>query len=124
MESKAEKVTAILLLLLLMLNLVPPLLRHNETYFDNAYFTILYLLLSYVAIVVPLFIKTWAFVRVLCFGVSGWFLSALLFEVINWFEPGKVYNSAGDNKLYLQCVITFTLSLAIYVIYKWKKQRH
>jgi len=124
MESKAEKVTAILLLLLLILNLVPPLLQNNETYFDNSFFTSMYLVLAYVSIIVPLFIKTWPFVRIIFFAVSGWFLSALLFEVINWFEPEKVYNSAGDNKLYLQCVITFTLSLAIYVIYKWKKQKH
>lgn len=103
-----------------MLNLVPPLLKENEKYFDNAYFTILYLLLSYVAIVVPLFVKTWPFVRIFCFVVGGWFLSALLFELINWFEPDKIYNSSGDSLLYLQCVMTFTLSLSIYVIYKWK----
>ncbi len=120
MNSKAERVTAILALLLLMLNLVPPLLKENEMYFDNAYFTILYLLLSYVAIVVPLFVKTWPFVRIVCFVVGGWFLSALLFELINWFEPDKIYNSSGDSLLYLQCVMTFTLSLSIYVIYKWK----
>lgn len=120
MNSKAERVTAILALLLLMLNLVPPLLKENEKYFDNAYFTILYLLLSYVAIVVPLFVKTWPFVRIVCFVVGGWFLSALLFELINWFEPDKIYNSSGDSLLYLQCVMTFTLSLSIYVIYKWK----
>ena len=120
MNSKAERVTAILALLLLMLNLVPPLLKENEKYFDNAYFTILYLLLSYVAIVVPLFVKTWPFVRIFCFVVGGWFLSALLFELINWFEPDKIYNSSGDSLLYLQCVMTFTLSLSIYVIYKWK----
>ena len=120
MNSKAERVTAILALLLLMLNLVPPLLKENEKYFDNAYFTILYLLLSYVSIVVPLFVKTWPFVRIVCFVVGGWFLSALLFELINWFEPDKIYNASGDSLLYLQCVMTFTLSLSIYVIYKWK----
>ena len=120
MNSKAERVTAILALLLLMLNLVPPLLKENEKYFDNAYFTILYLLLSYVAIVVPLFVKTWPFIRVVCFVVGGWFLSALLFELINWFEPEKIYNASGDSLLYLQCVMTFTLSLSIYVIFKWK----
>jgi len=124
MNSKAERVTAILALLLLMLNLVPPLLKENEKYFDNAYFTILYLLLSYVAIVVPLFVKTWPFIRVVCFVVGGWFISALVFEFINWFEPEKVFNDKEDNTIYPQVIVAFIISLSIYIIYRWRTQKH
>jgi len=123
-KNFSAKLTAILILLLFMLNLVPPLFRENELYFDNIWFTLLYLILSYVCIVIPLIAKVYKPLVPMFFLGSGWFIAALIYEIMNWFVPDIILNASYDDKTFNQVVICFVLGMTFYITYRgWQNQK-
>lgn len=124
MSNATEKITALITLALLMINIVPPLFRDNELYFDNAYNTVLYFSLSFIAIALPWITKMYRIIKIICLGVGGWFTSALAFEAFNWFVPDVVFNTMDDDFLYLQWVICFVIAISFIITHEvWIKQK-
>jgi len=140
------KVATILIFLLLMLNLVPPLFREgaifdlwqvvsvdsegNEMkvggmYFDNVYYTLLYLILTYTAICLPyLVVKLPKVIKWLSFGVGAWFMFGLFFEVLNFLVPEIILNTQTNDYVYSKVVMVSTLCIAFILIHdSWKQQR-
>jgi hypothetical protein len=105
------------------LNLVPPLFR-STSYFDNVYFSLLYLLLTYLAISLPIHFKVGKILSKTSISLGAWFCMGFIFELINFFNPNEVYNSMGEDILYLKFTATFVISLIfIITLHKWQSQR-
>lgn len=141
-----QKVGVSILLLFGMLNIVPPLFSEGGTfdvtykivnecgdlvtchglYFDNAYFTILYLGISYVCFIVPFVFKTHKYINRLAFMLCAWNISMFIIEILNIFSPVGIYNEAGltDNATYTYYTLFFTLGLASIITHEtWIKQK-
>lgn len=139
------KVVTILTFLLLMLNLVPPLFREGAIfdlwdsvqvscdgseivvsglYFDNVYYTLLYLILTYTAICIPYLVENLPrVIRWLSFGVGSWFMFGLMFEVMNFFVPDLILNTHTSDYNYSKAVLVSTLFISFILLHQSWTQR-
>ena len=119
------KIATILIFLMCMLNLVPPLFATNELYFDNVYYSILYLLLSFLAISLPFMVSNLnKHLNRICFLIGGWFIFGLIFELINFFVPNIVLNSQANGILFAKFLTVFTIGVAFTITHsQWKRMK-
>lgn len=115
----------IIVLLMCMLNFIPPLFATNGLYFDNVYYSLLYLLLSFVAISLPFMITTLnKHVSKISFMIGGWFIFGLIFELINFFVPSIILNNSTNSFLFSKFLIVFTIGLAFTITHKqWRQTK-
>jgi magnesium-transporting ATPase (P-type) len=139
-----QKVGISILLFFGMLNLIPPLFSeggifdvqykavnecgeltmYHGLYFDNAYFTILYLSIAYLCFVLPFVFKMNKHISRVAFMFSAWNLTALIFEVLNIFTPDQIFNSGGNSANYTFYALTITFGLAAIITTEtWIKQK-
>ena len=112
------KLGELLIFLLVALSLVPPLFRETE-YFDNVYYTILFVLLFYVSVITPyVFCQLKRIYRVICALMSSWLLSGVVVEILNFRIPLEILNSVGDDIFFTKCVLTLCVGLAIEITYQ------
>lgn len=119
------KIATILILLMCMLNLISPLFAGNELYFDNVYYSLLYLLLSFLAIALPFMVNNLnKHLNRISFLVGGWFVFGLIFELINFFIPSVVLNTESDGFLFAKFLTIFTIALAFNLTHsQWKRMK-
>jgi hypothetical protein len=119
-----SKIAITLILLMCFLNLAPPLFAKTE-YFDNVYYTILYLLLSFLGLVIPYLVtRLNKWIKRCSIMVGAWFFSGLIIEIINFANPLIVYNSKLDDNIYFKFVVMFTIGIAsIITIETWTKKQ-
>ena len=132
-----NKIGTLIVLLIAFFNLFPPLFAEGGMfsvtgnaidlegnivevqgiYYDNVYFTILYLLLTYIAIAVPFLLpklnKTIARISMMS---GAWFFSALLYEVFNFTIPDIILNSDKYRTLYVRFTVMFCIGLLTIMI--------
>lgn len=128
-----------IILFLAMLNLIPPLFAHGGVfdasmrivndcnqivvihglYFDNAYYTLLFITLSFISLVMPVLApKLPKAVRITSLILAGWFTSGLTFELMNWFIPEITLNTMFDRSGLNRCLLALILSISIIFIHK------
>lgn len=139
------KLATTLILLLLMLNLIPPLFRDGAAldlwtekiiecgeiktvrgiYFDNAYYIILFTVLPFMALSLPFLVpKLNRVIRWISFGIGGWYMFGLLVEVLNLLSPAEVFNSSDNDAIYIKFVIAGTIAIAFIITSEaWIKQK-
>lgn len=119
------KIATILIFLMCTLNLVPPLVSGNSMYFDNVYYSLLYLLLSFLAISLPFMVATLnKQLNRISFLIGGWFIFGLIFELINFFVPDIVLNTKSDGFLFAKFLTIFTIGVAFTITHdQWKRMR-
>lgn len=118
------KIAITLIFLMCFLNLAPPLFA-NTDYFDNVYYTILYLLLTFLAFTIPYLVtRLNKWLKRCSIMIGGWFFSGLIIEIINFANPLTVYNSNFSNSVYFKFVVMFTIGIAaIITIESWTKKQ-
>lgn len=110
-----SKFATVIILLMAMLNLIPPLFK-GTVYFDNSYYCVLYSLLSYTCIVLPFLVPLMKpIVKSISFVLGCWFFAGLVFEFKNLFIPYSLENSKDsiDYYIYLVCFIIAVILLII-----------
>lgn len=92
-------------------------------YFDNVYNVILYLLLSWLSISIPILFKTLKkHYRWVSFMSGAWWIAGCAFEIANFAEPLKVYNNSQIRSTYGYCLFVFIIGLTIIILNKkWNK---
>jgi hypothetical protein len=140
-----QKAVMLLILLLGMINLVPPMFAEGGTfdmtyyalnecgekklyhglYFDNVYYTLVYLSCTFSSFLLPLFLsRKYKYVAWCSFGMGAWFLSGLAFELINFASPEFIYNSDQDRLTYTKYVIAFVFLIGSLTTHEaWIKQK-
>lgn len=104
-----------------MLNLVPPLFASGE-YLDNVYYVILYMLLSVLGVALPFMVELPKYLSAVSNVLSGWFVSALSFEIINFDTPEIVLNSESSTEVFTRFALCFMVSVTFIMIhFTWKK---
>lgn len=118
------KLTIILILLMAMLNLVPPILANTE-YFDNAYYIILFLLLSFLGFSLPFIVeKLNKHLKRVSTLLGSWFFGGLLMEIFNLTVPYEVLNSSINNVMYFKVLICFIIGITVIMSSEqWNKQK-
>ena len=138
-----QKLGFVILFLICSLNLVPPLFAEGGTfdvtyqveyceksitmhglYFDNVFYTLLYLILTIITISIPFIFNLNKILNYVALAFSMWFMTALIFEIINFKNPLAVYNSVGKNStftFYILCITLFFATLITYIT--WNKQK-
>ena len=117
------KLSLIIILLMAVLQFGPPQFVGTE-YFDNSYYTALYTLLTVVAFALPfLVVDLPKYIKRTCLVFSAWYLSALIFEVLNWFTPDVIINSDGDTTTFVRYSIMFSVAISLIIINEsWHKK--
>lgn len=115
------KLATILILLMCMLNLIPPLFSDggvfDAIYFDNVYYSILYLILSFTGITLPYMVEDLPkSMKIISTMIGSWFIAGLVNGLINMVTPDIVLNNSKDDALYLKYFITFTVGLLFIVL--------
>lgn len=139
-----QKIGLSILLLIAMINLVPPLFAEGGAfdvtymykndcgdlvlmhglYFDNVYFTILYLFLSWSSLMIPFIFDLPKFINRTAFLFSCWNFSALIFETLNMFMPQTTLNSEGNNSTFFYYIIFITLGITSITLFEsWTKNK-
>lgn len=104
-----------------MLNLVPPLFASGE-YFDNVYYIILYLLVSFLGISLPFMVALPKYLTVISHLLGGWFVTGLFYELINLTMPEIVINTNDSAYLFTKFTMCFMVAITFIMInYTWKK---
>jgi len=118
------KLAVIIILLMAMLNLIPPLFA-NTVYFDNVYYIIMYLLLSFLGFSLPFMVESLnKQLKRISTLLGSWFFGGVLMELFNLSIPSEVLNSNIDNPFYFKVVICFVIGLfAIMSSETWSKQK-
>ena len=118
------KIATILILLMAMLNLVPPLFADTD-YFDNSYYLILYLLLSFLGIAIPFCVDILPkIMKRISILTGAWCFSGFVMEIFNLSVPTLVLNSSNDNIFYFKALTFFITGLALIIsIETWSKQK-
>jgi hypothetical protein len=116
------KLATVLILLMAMLQFIPPMFEGSE-YFDNSYYTILFVLLSTLAISIPFLIERLPmYLKLVSFTLAGWYCSALSFEILNWFTPDVIINADVKSATFVRYSIFGTITLVLIVIREtWTK---
>lgn len=92
-------------------------------YFDNVYNVILYLFLSWLSIVIPFYSKSikpqYKYLSLLA---GGWLVAGSAFELANFAEPLKIYNTPDNRGNFTYCLFVFTIGITLIIINsKWNK---
>lgn len=95
-------------------------------YFDNSYYTILYALLFTVSFAIPFMVEELPkYVKRVSNLFAGWYVSAFVFEVLNWFTPDIIINSQQDTTSFVRYSIAFTIAVSLIIINEsWRKKSH
>lgn len=135
------KLSAVIILLLAMLNLVPPLFNcggifdvHGTViqcgeevaicgvYFDNAYYIIVYMLLSFLGISLPFMVNMPKYLTTISNLLGGWFVAGLFYEVLNLWIPEEILNSTDNPNLFTRFALCFTVAMTFLMInHTWKR---
>ena len=93
-------------------------------YFDNVYNVLLYLLLSWLSISIPVVFKELKReYRWLSFLSGAWWIVGSAFEVANFAEPLEVYNTSEVRSTYGYYLFVFIIGLTMIILNKkWRKQ--
>lgn len=104
-----------------MLNLIPPLFA-GGVYFDNVYYTILLMLLSFLGIALPFMVSMPKYMMAISNVLGGWFVAGLAFEVMNFQNPEVVLNDESDKTIYLKAAMCFMVAITFIMInFTWKR---
>lgn len=108
-----------------MLNLIPPLFR-GGVYFDNVYYSILYLLLSFLGLSLPyLVLELPKPLKIVSTMIGAWFVAGLINGLINMVVPDIVLNNSHDEAMYLKFMLTFTIGVTFTVTHSiWSKHKN
>ena len=119
------KLSIIIILLMAMLNLIPPLFA-DTMYFDNSYYIILFMLLSFVGISLPFIAETMhKQLKRVSILLGSWFFSGLVVELFNLSVPKIVLNSNNNNIMYFQAVVCFVIGISVIMSSEiWTKQKN
>ena len=124
------KLATIIILLMAVLNLVPPLFDDGINdgsigFDDKIYYSILWLLLSYTALVIPfLFPKLNNVIRNIAMMLGCWFVAGLIYSLIHFFVTQDVFDTMKPTKNYFSCLIMFIIGIAFIMTHaSWKKQK-
>lgn len=140
------RLATIIVLLMCMLNLIPPLFASGGVFdvvnvsvddcgnlvinrgllFDNVYYSILYLLLSFLGLSLPFLVvelhKPFKMISTL---IGAWFIAGLVNGLINMVVPDIVINNSHDKAMYLKFLLTFTITITFIVIESiWSNQKN
>jgi len=82
-------------------------------YWDNVFFTMMYLVISFTGIAMPFILPKMG--RVICsissmFG--SWFFASFLYELFNFTIPDIVLNNSEDRTLFTKFLIAFIIGLS------------
>ncbi len=118
------KLATIIILLMAMLNLVPPLFAQTE-YFDNSYYIILFLLLSFVGFSLPFIVEgLHKQLKRISILLGSWFFGGLVVELFNLSVPSIVLNSNQDNIFYFKALICFIIGIFVIMSSEiWSSQK-
>lgn len=118
------KLSIIIILLMAMLNLVPPLFVNTE-YFDNSYYIILFLLLSFVAFSLPFIAeKLHRQLKRVSILLGSWFFGGLIVELFNLTIPNLILNSNQNNIMYFKVLVCFIVGMVIIMSSEiWNSQK-
>lgn len=119
------KLSIILILLMAMLNLVPPLFV-NTVYFDNIYYILLFLLLSFVGVSLPFLVESLhKQLKRISILLGSWFFSGLVMELFNLSIPEIVLNSSSNNNvMFFKSVVCFIVGVVIIMSSEiWSSQK-
>jgi hypothetical protein len=119
-----SKLAIILILLMSMLNLIPPLFVGTD-YFDNSYYITLWVLLAFLGFSVPFLVETLNkhFKRISIL-LGGWFFSGLVVEIFNITIPEVVINNNQDKVMYVKCLVFFMVGIVVIMSSEtWSKQK-
>lgn len=110
--------------LLCLLNLLPPLFARS-LYFDNVCNVILYLMLTYLGIMIPfVFHRMNKMIASMSSLIGAWYFAGLIFEVVNFHIPEIVLNSLESDFLYVKFLIAFSVGIAFIITSNtWNKQK-
>lgn len=96
-----------------MLALIPVYFSDSE-YFASVFFSIMFLTLSYTAIVIPfLFPKLNKVVKGISNLIGGWFVAGLIVEIYGFFKPIVVDHN--DTTLYVKFLIMFIVGVVFLI---------
>lgn len=119
--------SANIIILILLLNTVPPLFREGAVLgyfdgelFDNVYFTILYFILGYYCWVVPGMNKELPIsIKFISYSIAAWLTLAFMVELANLGSPYEVFNNHSDPMIY---TISVTVMLIGTFIVKYEEK--
>lgn len=124
-----ERIGISIVLLLCLFGLVPSFFAKGgfldflELFWDNVFFTLMYLLAAWVGIAIPFILpkmgRVWCVISQM-FG--AWFFAAFMYEVFNFRIPDVVLNSSEDRSLFTKFLIAFIVGLSFIIIREtWQK---
>jgi|TARA_R110000851_G_scaffold128199_1_gene260504 hypothetical protein len=124
-----ERIGVSLVLLLALFALFPSLfskgglLVEHIKYYNNVFFTLMYLVVSFTGIAIPFILPRMK--RVTCVisqMLGAWFFAAFLYELFNFAIPDVVLNNNEDRTLYTKFLIAFIIGLSTIMIREtWQK---
>ena len=119
------KLTILIILLMAMLVLVPPVFAQTE-YFDNAYYIILFLLLSFVVFSLPFIVDTLhKQLKRVSLLLGSWYFCGLIIELFNLTIPSVVLNSSSNNIMYFKFVTCFIVGIVLIMSSEiWRSQKN
>ena len=120
-----SKIAIVIVLLMFSINLVPPLLKDTD-YFDNSYYIILFLLLTFLGFTLPFLAeKLNKHIKRGSILVGSWFFSGLITEIFNLTIPKIVLNSSTNNLMFFKVLICFMIGLVVIMSTEtWSKQKN
>ena len=124
-----ERIGISIVLLLSVFGLVPSFFSEGGfldfliSFWDNVFFTLMYLLTSWVGIALPFILpkmkRVWCVISQMW---GAWFFAAFLYEVFNFAIPDIVLNNNEDRTLYTKFLIAFIIGLSTIMIREtWQK---
>lgn len=124
-----ERIGISIVLLLSLFGLVPSFFSEGgfldflKVFWDNVFFTLMYLLASWVGISLPFILpkmkRAWCVISQMW---GAWFFAAFAFEVFNFSIPDIVLNSSEDRTLFTKFLIAFIVGLSVtFVRETWQK---
>jgi len=124
-----ERIGVSLVLLLALFALFPSLfskdglLEEYIKYYNNVFFTLMYLVISFTGIAIPFILPKMG--RVTCVVsqmLGAWFFAAFLYEVFNFSIPDIVLNNSEDRTLFTKFLIAFIIGVSTIMIREtWQK---
>jgi len=120
-----SKIAVVIVLLMFALNLLPPLLKETD-HFDNSYYILLFLLLTFLGFTLPFLAeKLNKHIKRASILVGSWFFSGLITEIFNLTIPKIVLNSSTNNLMFIKVLICFMIGLVVIMSTEtWSKQKN
>lgn len=89
---------------------------YGGIYYDNIYYTLLFLYFSVIMLSGPFFVPTVSvFIRRLSIGVGAWYTAGLIYEISNFNTPEEIRNTSKDLFLYNKYLIFFIVFLSFLI---------